>query len=110
MIKERPLEGKVAGGELGFKMESAIQLIDGLDVETMSPQVFKESIKRNPVVVPFTETGLKAFQENAFTVAYAQHMNIQHPPPPPEAGFDGDGLDDDGALPAPPPPLGFRVV
>lgn len=84
VIKERPLKGKFAGGALGFKMEAAIQLIDGLDVETLSPQVFKESIKRNPVVVPFAETGLKAFQENAFTVAYAQHMNIQHPPPPPE--------------------------
>jgi hypothetical protein len=82
VIKERPLKGKFAGGSLGFKMESAIQLINGLEVETMSPQVFKEAIKRNPVVVSFAETGLKAFQENAFTVAYAKHMNLQFPPPP----------------------------
>lgn len=85
VIKERPLKGKFAGGALGFKMESAIQLIDDLNVETMSPQVFKESIKRNPVVVPFAETGLKAFQEAAFTVAYAKHMNLQYPPPPVES-------------------------
>jgi hypothetical protein len=80
VIKDRPLKGKFAGGALGFKMEAAIQLIDGLEVETMSPQVFKESIKRNPVTVSFAETGLKAFQENAFTVAYAKHMNLQYPP------------------------------
>lgn len=82
IIKDRPLKGKFAGGALGFKMEAAIQLIDGLDVETMSPQVFKEAIKRNPVTVGFAETGLKAFQETAFTVAYAKHMNLQYPPPP----------------------------
>jgi len=84
VIKDRPLKGKFAGGTLGFKMEAAIQLIDGLEVETMSPQVFKESIKRNPIAVPFAETGLKVFQETAFSVAYAKHMNIQYPPPPPE--------------------------
>ena len=85
VIKDRPLKGKFAGGALGFKMEAAIQLIDGLEVETMSPQVFKESIKRNPITVSFAETGLKVFQENAFAVAYAKHMNLQYPPPPIES-------------------------
>lgn len=80
VIKDRPLKGKFAGGALGFKMESAIQLIEELEVETMSPQVFKESIKRNPITVSFAETGLKAFQEVAFAVAYAKHMNLQYPP------------------------------
>ncbi|MFT5544286.1 MAG: hypothetical protein ACI96N_003507 [Arenicella sp.] len=80
IIKERPLKGKFAGGALGFKMESAIQLIEGLEVSTMSPQEFKESIKRNPVTVAFSETGLKLFQETAFAVAYAKHMNLQYPP------------------------------
>ena len=82
VIKDRPLKGKFAGGALGFKIEAAIQLIDGLDVHTMSPQEQKESIKRNPVSVDFSETGLKIFQEQAFTVAYAKHMNIQYPPQP----------------------------
>ena len=84
VIKDRPLKGKFAGGALGFKMEAAIQLIEDLDVETMSPQVFKEAIKRNPITVSFAETGLKVFQENAFAVAFAKHMNLQYPPPPPE--------------------------
>jgi hypothetical protein len=81
IIKERPLKGKFAGGALGFKMETAIQLIEHLNVETISGQVLKESIKRNPVTVAFAETGLKIFQEQAFTVAYAKHMNLQYPAP-----------------------------
>jgi len=80
VIKERPLKGKFAGGALGFKMEAAIQLIDGLSVDVMTPPVFKESIKRNPVTVSFDETGLKLFQKTAFEVAYATHMNIVYPP------------------------------
>jgi hypothetical protein len=80
VIKERPLKGKFAGGALGFKMEAAIQLIKDLPVEVMTPSVFKESIKRNPVTVSFDETGLKLFQKTAFEVAYATHMNIAYPP------------------------------
>lgn len=76
IIKERPLKGKFAGGALGFKMEAAIQLIEGLDVEVMTASILKESIKRNPVVVAFEETGLKIFQKTAFEVAYATHMNL----------------------------------
>jgi hypothetical protein len=75
VIKERPLKGKFAGGGLGFKMESAIQLISSLDVELMSATALKESLKRNPVTVSFSETGLKIFQQNAFEIAYAAHMN-----------------------------------
>jgi hypothetical protein len=75
IIKERPLKGKFAGGGLGFKMESAIQLITNLDVELMSSTELKASLKRNPVTVSFAETGLKIFQQNAFEIAYAAHMN-----------------------------------
>ncbi|OFA30461.1 hypothetical protein BAE46_10850 [Glaciecola punicea] len=75
IIKERPLKGKFAGGGLGFKMESAIQLISSLNVELMSATALKESLKRNPVTVSFGETGLKIFQQNAFEIAYAAHMN-----------------------------------
>jgi chemotaxis receptor (MCP) glutamine deamidase CheD len=80
VIKERPLKGKFAGGALGFKMEAAIQCIENLNVHTMNAQEFKESLKRNPVVIDFSETGLKVFQEQAFNTAYAKHMNIQYPP------------------------------
>ena len=76
VIKERPLKGKFAGGALGFKMESAIQLITELDVELMSATELKASLKRNPVTVSFPDTGLKIFQQHAFEVAYATHMNL----------------------------------
>lgn len=79
VIKERPLKGKFAGGAFGFKMEAAIQLIDTLDVELISAVNLKASLKRNPVEVSFAETGLKVFQQHAFEVAYATHMNIQYP-------------------------------
>ncbi|MFT6270701.1 MAG: hypothetical protein ACJAVV_003540 [Alphaproteobacteria bacterium] len=75
VIKERPLKGKFAGGGLGFKMEAAIQLIPSLDVDLMSSTELKASLKRNPVTVSFGETGLKIFQQNAFEIAYAAHMN-----------------------------------
>lgn len=79
MIKERPLSGKFSGGGLGFKMEAALQLIDDLDVQTMNASTLKAIIKRNPIAVEFAETGLKVFQEQAFEVAYAAHMNIAYP-------------------------------
>lgn len=75
VVKERPLKGKFAGGALGFKMEAAIQLIEGVDVELMSSSKLKESLKRNPISVGFSETGLKVFQQTAFEAAYATHMN-----------------------------------
>lgn len=75
VIKERPTKGKFAGGGLGFKMEAAIQLIAGLNVELMTPTELKASLKRNPVTISFAETGLKIFQQPAFEIAYAAHMN-----------------------------------
>jgi hypothetical protein len=79
VIKERPLKGKFAGGALGFKMEAAIQLIEDLEVELMTASELKNILKKNPVSVEFSETGLKVFQEQAFTVAFARHMHIQYP-------------------------------
>jgi hypothetical protein len=76
VIKERPQKGKFAGGAFGFKMEAAIQLIDELDVELISPTALKASLKRNPVTVAFAETGLKVFQQQAFEIAYAVQMNL----------------------------------
>jgi hypothetical protein len=60
-------------------MEAALQLIANLDIETISQQHLKASLKRNPVAVNFAETGLKVFQEHAFQVAYASHMNKIYP-------------------------------
>ncbi len=80
VIRERPTKGKFAGGAVGFKIEAAIELIENLDVELMSPTDIKTSLKRNPLHVPFSETGLKIFQEGAFSTAFAFLMNCQYPP------------------------------
>ncbi|SBS30520.1 hypothetical protein MAQ5080_01693 [Marinomonas aquimarina] len=71
IIRERPTKGKFAGGAVGFKMEAAIQLIPDLNVELINNATMKEIIKDNPLPIDFSATGLKAFQEGAFMVAYA---------------------------------------
>ncbi|MDO6568590.1 DUF3010 family protein [Alteromonas sp. 1_MG-2023] len=74
IIRQRQSKGKFAGSAIGFKLEAAIELIGGLDVIVYSPTDIKESLRRNPIAVPFAETGLKQFQEPAFTSAYAWLM------------------------------------
>lgn len=71
IIRERPTKGKFAGGAVGFKIEACIQLIDTVKVELINNATIKDIIKDNPFPVPFKSSGLKAFQEGAFTVAYA---------------------------------------
>ena len=73
-IKERQPKGKFAGSAKGFKMETAIQLIEGLDVQIFSATTIKEQLKRNPLPIEFEDTGLKKFQENAFISAYVYLM------------------------------------
>jgi hypothetical protein len=73
-IKERAPKGKFAGGAISFKLESAIQLIDNLDVTVLSPMKIKSALSENRMPIPFADTGLKVFQETAFTVAYVAHM------------------------------------
>lgn len=71
VIRERPTKGKFAGGAVGFKIEAAIQLIPDLNVELMNNATMKEIVKQHPLPIPFSATGLKAFQEGAFMVAYS---------------------------------------
>lgn len=71
VIKERPQKGKFAGGAVGFKIEAALQLIESCNVTILSATTIKEQLKRFPLAVEFKATGLKAFQETAFTTAYA---------------------------------------
>ena len=73
-IRERMAKGKFAGGAISFKLESAIQLIAGLGVDVLSPTQIKSLLKEHPLPISFENTGLKAFQKDAFTVAYAAHM------------------------------------
>ena len=71
VIRQRPTKGKFSGSANGFKMEAAIQLIDSLEVETLSATEIKELLSYNPLPIPFASTGLKGFQEVAFTTAFA---------------------------------------
>ncbi len=70
-IRERQTKGKFSGGAVGFKLEAAIQLIQSLDVELLSPSHIKGSVSYTPIPVRFADTGLKPFQEVAFVTAYA---------------------------------------
>ncbi|MEZ8102682.1 DUF3010 family protein [Vibrio bivalvicida] len=74
VIRQRQTKGKFAGGAVGFKLEAAIQLIEDLKAEVVAPNAIKESLKRNPLGIQFKDTGLKQYQEQAFTTAYACAM------------------------------------
>jgi hypothetical protein len=73
-IRERAAKGKFAGGAISFKLESAIQLITGVDVDVLSTSLIKNTMEETPLPVPFSDTGLKGFQEAAFNVAYAAQV------------------------------------
>jgi hypothetical protein len=72
-IRERQTKGKFAGGAVSFKLEAAIQLISTLNVLVLSPATMKSALKENRIPLSFADTGLKVFQEAAFTVAFAAH-------------------------------------
>lgn len=76
VIRERPMKGKFAGSAIGFKLEAALQLIDGIEATVFPASEMKESLKRNPVQVNLKELGLKQFQENAFLTA-CSYLNNQ---------------------------------
>ena len=84
-IKERQAKGKFAGSAKGFKMATAIQLIERLDVQVLSATEIKEQLKRNPVPIDFEDTGLKKFQENAFISAYVYIMRKTYKQDEPKA-------------------------
>ncbi|PSW19879.1 DUF3010 domain-containing protein [Photobacterium sanctipauli] len=71
VIRTRETRGKFAGSAIGFKLEAAIQLIDGVEVDFMTNQEIKQKMKRNPLGIEFRATGLRQFQEAAFTTGYA---------------------------------------
>ncbi|OJS99559.1 DUF3010 family protein [Marinobacter nauticus] len=75
-IKERMPKGKFAGGAISFKLEATIQLIADPDMEVrlLPPALIKSTLAANPLPIHFEETGLKAFQETAFTAAYVGLM------------------------------------
>jgi len=70
VIKGRAIKGKFAGGAVGFKIESAIQLIADLDVEIMASATIKKTLERSQVVIDFRDTGLKNYQQTAFETVF----------------------------------------
>lgn len=70
-IKGRALKGKFAGGPIGFKIEAAIQLINELQVDILAGTFIKKELSRSQVDIDFRDTGLKQFQEQAFSTAFA---------------------------------------
>ncbi len=77
-IKERMQKGKFAGGAISFKMEAAIQLIADSELNVAlvpPPALVKSTLASNPVPIAFADTGLKAFQENAFITAYVAQLS-----------------------------------
>ncbi len=70
-IKGRALKGKFAGGPIGFKLEAAIQLISDLSVEVLSASFIKKELAKSQVDIDFRDTGLKQFQEQAFSTVFA---------------------------------------
>jgi len=75
-IRERAAKGKFAGSAISFKLEAVIQLISEIEVEILSPSQIKTAQKESQLPIAFEDTGLKVFQKDAFTVAYASHMLI----------------------------------
>jgi len=71
VIKGRAIKGKFSGGAIGFKIESAIQLIADLDVEILASSFIKKSLERSQVAIDFRDTGLKNYQQTAFETVFA---------------------------------------
>ena len=71
VVRERPTKGKFAGASIGFKIEAVLQLIDSVSVHLMSNSELKNRLQETPLPIAFADTGLRAFQEGAFNVAFA---------------------------------------
>lgn len=71
VIRGRALKGKFSGGPVGFKLEAAIQLIEGLSVEIVSGTAIKKSLAKSQVNIDFRDTGLKQYQQSAFETVFS---------------------------------------
>jgi len=81
-IKARAQKGKFAGAASGFKLEAALQLLETHRANLISAAVVKETQKYDPLPVDFKDTGLKAYQEQAFMAAYTQLVGPRYPAKP----------------------------
>lgn len=67
VIKKRNKKGEYAGGPVGFKMEAVAQLYTGCAVDLLAPQAIAAAIRHGQ---PNQPTTLRAYQKDAFEVAY----------------------------------------
>lgn len=81
VLIERQLKGKFAGTALGFKVETAIQLIEQ-PVTMIDHSRIKAQLKRNPLTADYEDLGLKGLQKLAFQAAYAYHNESLYPAAP----------------------------
>lgn len=73
VIKARMKKGKFSGGANGFKLEAVIQMIEDTPVTLLENTQAKQNLKNYPLPIEFSETGLKKFQQAAFTTAFAYY-------------------------------------
>lgn len=76
VIKQRHTRGKFAGSSNSFKMEAAIQLIEGAKVELVTSNEIKENLKHNPMEYSMKDLELRQFQEQAFLTAYTYALSL----------------------------------
>ncbi|RHW75534.1 DUF3010 family protein [Colwellia sp. RSH04] len=77
VIKGRALKGKFAGGPVSFKLEAAIQLISDLTVEILAGTFIKKELAKSQIDIDFRDTGLKQYQEQAFSSVFA-YLESKH--------------------------------
>lgn len=75
IIRQRPLKGKFAGSALSFKIEGALQLIQGVEVLVISNDYIKEGLKQASNTPTALDLGLKKFQEQAMQTAFGYLQN-----------------------------------
>lgn len=65
-LKKRGKKGEFAGGPVTFKIEGLLQLLDGCDVELLSPQTINAANRKHGFDLP---AGLNKYQHDAFLAA-----------------------------------------
>jgi hypothetical protein len=67
-IKKRSKKGEFAGGPTTFKIEGILQLLDGCEVQLLSPQTVSAQAKKHAIELP---AGLNKYQHEAYKCACA---------------------------------------
>lgn len=67
-IKKRSKKGEFAGGPTTFKIEGILQLLDGCEVQLLSPQTLNAQFKKHAFGLP---ASLNKYQHEAYKAACA---------------------------------------